>query len=281
MFDQLDRCTSEIVERGYSVVKIPDPLLALFHRIAEQHSLIDDREKIKFSFPSLGDGFLPFGLEYAENNPDHPDLCDRFCYFRKYHETHAESGFANHDFYKAVSEYEHEISRFAPTILEAVCGRFDAQPPKAPGTDSYIQICSYSNRYREKSVDRQYLMDPHVDGQLLTFIAHTEQGLTIRQPNDEYSLVNFNDDELFVMAGELLEIASDGAIPGISHAVSSVGEGKSRLSVMYFLNPDFKAPDFRTFGSGRSINFLEIANIIHQRFGNPVYDTTSVIDGGK
>jgi isopenicillin N synthase-like dioxygenase len=114
-------------------------------------------------------------------------------------------------------------------------------------------------------------MDPHVDVQLLTFIAHTEQGLAVRDSDGSFRIVHFLPGELFVMAGELLEAASDGEITGVRHAVKEANSGAARLSIMYFLNPDFTKAPYPSFVSRRPVDFLKLANVIHQRFGNPVY----------
>jgi 2OG-Fe(II) oxygenase superfamily len=129
--------------------------------------------------------------------------------------------------------------------------------------------------YRATAPGREYLMDPHVDGQLLTFIAHNEQGLAIKDAQGAHQVVNFGPDEIFVMAGALLEAASDGEIRGVSHAVTEVKQGAPRQSVMYFLNPEFSAAPYRSFVHQQPVNFLALANIIHQRFGNTIYHVSA------
>jgi isopenicillin N synthase-like dioxygenase len=117
---------------------------------------------------------------------------------------------------------------------------------------------------------RPYMMDPHIDGQLLTFIAQTEQGLMVGEP-DSLSPVAFSSSDLFIMAGKLLEFATDGEIKGLLHAVGHHAGASDRLSLMYFQNPSFTEPPYPSLRTGRPIDFFSIADDIHTSYGNPSY----------
>lgn len=267
---RITNAVEQILQRGYAVFPMPDTLRQSFMSVPEALSRIDDEMKIEFSFPSKLDGFLPFGQEHAENNPDHPDLCERFCYFQKFRHERARHPMASTTFYQAIEAYERDMALLSEQMLAALFGRLGAQPPASPGEDSYIQLCRYGAEYTAMGQDRDYLMDPHIDGQLLTFIAQTEQGLMVGEPG-ELSRVAFSSSELFVMAGTLLELATDGEIKGILHAVGRHGGDTGRLSLMYFHNPCFAAPPYPSLRSGTPIDFFAVANEIHKSYGNPSY----------
>ena len=259
-----------ILHQGYAVFPMPEKLRVSFEGIPVALAEISPDAKESFSFPSLLDGFLPFGSEHAENNPDHPDLCERFCYFRKNRDEHARYRTASTPFYISIAEYEEGIALLSEVVLSAVFDRLGGQAPKAPGTDSYVQLCRYSAEYAAMGKDRPYLMDPHIDGQLLTFIAQTEQGLMVEKQS-RFEPIRFSSGEIFVMAGKLLEIATDGEVKGVLHAVARGESRNPRLAVIYFQNPCFEVGPYASLRSGRSIDFFAEANDIHRSYGNPSY----------
>lgn len=259
-----------LVKRGYAVFPMPPALRDAFRHIPAALAKISEHERQQFTFPEQLDGFLPFGSEHAANNPDHPDLCERFCYFRKYRAQHALYSTASTPFYRVVTAYEQAIAELSNVVLEALFARLGGTAPTAPGDDSYIQICRYTAEYSASDRQREYRMDPHIDGQLLTFIAQTEQGLMVGD-TQRMQPVHFASDEIFVMAGKLLEIATDNEVQGVLHAVACDEAIEPRLSVMYFQNPCFQAPPYTSLRHGSSIDFYAVADAIHQSYGNPSY----------
>jgi isopenicillin N synthase-like dioxygenase len=265
-----ENAVDAILQQGYAVFPMQEVLRTSFEQISPALSAISLEEKKSFSFPSRLDGFLPFGQEHAENNPDHPDLCERYCYFRKNRKEHEQHPASSTPFYKLIANYEQNIASLSQVMLSRIFDRLGGTMPEAPGPDSYIQICNYSPEYDAMGRNRSYLMDPHIDGQLLTFIAQTEQGLMVEN-RPEMKLVCFSPTEMFVMAGKLLEEATDGEIKGLRHGVIRHKSRNHRLSAIYFQNPSFDAKPYRSLRHGRSIDFLAVANDIHRSYGNPSY----------
>jgi len=268
--NNINNVVDGILDQGYAVFPMPENLTVSFERIPGALAAISTEEKQSFSFPSRLDGFLPFGQEHAENNPDLPDLCERFCYFRKNRNEHKQYPTSSTTFYNLIAEYEQDISLLSGVVLSEVFDRLGGQMPEAPGVDSYIQLCNYSSEYAAMGKGRSYLMDPHIDGQLLTFIAQTEQGLMVDN-NSGMEPICFSSREMFVMAGKLLEMATDEEIKGLLHGVTRNQSGNPRLSVIYFQNPCFEAKPYVSLRSGRSIDFRAVADDIHRSYGNPSY----------
>ncbi|WP_077444176.1 2OG-Fe(II) oxygenase family protein [Rhodanobacter sp. C05] len=268
--NEISRVVDGLLENGYAVFSMPPTLREAFRLIPAGLAEISEDEKQQFCFPEQLDGFLPFGSEYAANNPGHPDLCERFCYFQKYRALHARYPTASTSFYRAIVAYEQAAAALSNVVLDAVFARLGGTAPKAPGDDSYIQVCRYNLEYSAAERQREYRMDPHVDSQLLTFIAQTDQGLMVGD-HQRLQHINFAPDEIFVMAGKLLELATDNEIRSVLHAVSCDEAIEPRLSIMYFQNPCFRAPPYASLRHGSSIDFYAVADVIHQSFGNPSY----------
>ena len=268
--NNIENVINGILERGYAIFPMPENLRTSFEQVPAALAEVSPEHKQSFSFPSTLDGFLPFGQEHAENNPDHPDLCERYCYFRKNRKKHEQYPTSSTPFYNLIADYEQNVSSLSEVVLSAVFDRLGGKVPEAPGADSYIQLCNYSSDYDTLLKGRSYLMDPHIDGQLLTFIAQTEQGLMV-EGSTGMELVCFSSSDLFVMAGKLLEVATDGEIKGLLHGVVRHESRNPRLSVIYFQNPCFEAKPYPSLRAGRSIDFLSVANDIHRSYGNPSY----------
>lgn len=268
--DDIDTAVSDIIRQGYAVMPMPADLRQAFTAVPSEVARLSDSDKAAFSFPSQLDGFLPFGSEHAEGKPDHPDLCERFCYFRKNMSVHLQHTIAAGPFYQAVVAYEEAAAALTTTLLDALFSRLGGTAPKAPGGDSYVQLCRYLPEYSGLAGSRAFLMDPHIDGQLLTLISQTEQGLNVGALEDMRP-VHFNADEVFVMAGQLLELATDGEVKGVLHGVSRGQWAEPRTSLIYFQNPCFDAGSYPSLRHRKDIDFYAVANAIHTSYGNPSY----------
>lgn len=261
---------ADVVTQGYATIPMPDDLKSNFKELVDRYARLAEGDKRDFEYPGLCDGFLPFGSEHAQNNPGHPDLCERFCYWRKNGNVHAKSALAASSFYKAVAYYESSMAKLGHEIFAETC-RLIGSEARPPGLlDSYLQLCHYDSNKGDGHVGREFRMDPHVDGQLITFIAETEQGLLIEE-DGQFRPIKIGGDQLFVMPGRLIEILSDGRIKGVNHGVATPS-GVSRISLMYFMNPDFGGGKVRSLVENQEIDFLAIANEIHNSFGNPSYE---------
>ena len=266
----IEEATAGLLQQSYAIVPLPADLRRIFAQIPAAHAAIPAELKRTFSFPERLDGFLPFGAEHAQDNPDHPDLCERYCYFRKYRDAHGSHAMAMTTFYELIDAYERGIAALSVEVLDALFARLGAPAPQAPGAESYIQVCHYDAEHSAKGRERRYLMDPHHDGQLLTFIVQSEHGLMVGD-EDHMEYLRFSPTQLFVMAGKLLELATDQEVKGVLHAVGRNPTNAARLSIMYFQNPSFEGSSYASLRTGSSIDFLAVANQIHQSYGLPAY----------
>jgi hypothetical protein len=258
-----DRCSKELIDQGYSILTIPVHLQQDFWGAIELYSSIPNPCKDAFSYPDKTDGFMPFGMEYA-NSTNNVDLCERFCYRDKYRSDHRYHSFSDHQFYRHVVGFESGISAIAEQILENIMQKFSVAEPIEIRSSSYLQFCSYNKEYRKN--DREYLQDRHEDGHLITFVKASRDGLVIF-PDGERQRVKLADDEIIVFTGSLLTELSDGKIPYMDHAVLNPAVHVERSSIVYFVIPELKRK-YTSFIERRNLDLEKIANKNHESFGN-------------
>lgn len=258
-----DECSQELIDRGYSILALPVHLQKDFWKAVELYPTIDPASKQAFSYPDKTDGFMPFGMEYA-NSTNNVDLCERFCYRDRYRAEHRDHAFADHQFYRHVVDYESGISAIAERVLASVLGQFEVPEPIETRGSSYLQFCAYNKEYRKD--DREYLQDRHEDGHLITFVKATRDGLVIF-PHGQRQRVTLADDEIIVFTGSLLTEMSDGRIPYMDHAVLNPAVQVERSSLVYFVIPELKRK-YTSFIERRSLDLERIANANHESFGN-------------
>ncbi|RLS55825.1 MAG: 2OG-Fe(II) oxygenase [Planctomycetota bacterium] len=192
------------------------------------------------------------------------DLCERYCYRHKYRMDHLQHSFSDSRLYQETTCYESGISAIAERLLEAICVAFHAECRIPIRDNSYLQFCAYADQYRRE--DREYLQDRHEDGNLLTLVKASHEGLVIF-PRGVPHKVDILEDEAIVFTGSLLTVLSGGRIPFMDHAVRNPPKSVSRSSLVYFVLPDLKVPYARL--TDRSPVHLEaLANQLHQGFGN-------------
>jgi isopenicillin N synthase-like dioxygenase len=266
----IEKAASEIRRVGYTVMPMTEALNCAFSRLPAAFADVPRKAKETFSFPDRLDGFQPFGEEHSENSPDQPDLCERFCYFRRFQAEHRRHELHASEFYRAVDDFEAAASQLSAEVLEALFDQLGGSPPQAPGEDSYIQICRYGAEYAALGKARDFLQDPHIDGQLLTLIAQTDPGLLVGERAD-LEPVPFGRSEVFIMAGKLLELATDGEIGAVLHGVARSAAKRDRISVIYFQNPAFDVAPFQSLRTGTPLDLAQIAETIHQSYGLPAY----------
>jgi isopenicillin N synthase-like dioxygenase len=156
--------------------------------------------------------------------------------------------------------------------MEAISSAFNTVDSIAIRDSSYMQFCSYAPRFRR--IDREYLQDRHEDGNLITLVKASSEGL-ILFPDGLPQKVSTVDDEIVVFTGSLLSILSDGRIPTMDHAVVNPTANTGRSSLVYFALPDLQRT-YTSFVCGNGINLETTANELHRGFGNqPFRDTAS------
>ena len=260
---EYSECARNLITNGYSVLKISDCLRKQFGLMVSAFTGIDPRIKAVFSFPDRTDGFLPFGMERSSTT-SRVDLCERFCFRQKYRLDHAIHPFSLSATYAAALACEALLSSIAEHLMDAISNEFDAINSFDIRDSSYLQFCSYSPQYRR--MDREFLQDRHEDGNLITLVKATSDGL-ILYPKGSPMELSMAEDEIIAFTGSLLSILSDGRIPTMDHAVRNPSPNTARSSLVYFVLPDLRRA-YRSFVHGKDIDLEPIANELHRGFGN-------------
>lgn len=269
-------CARALILDGYCTIAVPALLTREFWRIVKCHADIPLIDKESFSFPSNTDGFLPYGMEYARSTK-RVDLCERFCYRHKHRLAHSVYSFSRSPMYEAVVQCETALWEIAGQVLNAVIAICDSLETLAIRDNSYLQLCSYDMRYRRK--DREYLQDRHEDGNLITLVKASCDGLVIF-PDEKPRKVELADNEIIIFTGSLLTTLSDGRIPYMDHAVLSPPQDQLRTSLVYFVLPELNRI-YKTFKAGKYIDLEVLANELHESFGNRPFADNYVRDGRR
>ncbi len=263
MMSDIKICSESVIRTGFGILSLDQGLVQSYNEIIHQYSSIGTAMKQAFSFAEETDGFFPFGAEYSQHE-DHPDLCERFCYWPAHAARRAHHEVVNTPFYTAAQEYEVKISALSTLLMDSICDEFGAPPLDALRSSSYLQLCVYGAQ--TSSPDRQFAQDPHEDGHLLSFIKPNEDGLVLVR-GSSLEPVRLLKNEVAVLAGSLLTDLSDSAIPAAYHAVLASERPAGRSSLIYFVNPD---PEQVLTGFRRKqpIHLGHVTNARHVSFGN-------------
>ncbi|MQB16183.1 2OG-Fe(II) oxygenase [Pseudomonas lactis] len=260
---QFKACCESIARSGFGILQIPDAMLQDYKKIIDGYSAIPQAIKDEFSFAQDTDGFFPFGAEYSLAE-DHPDLCERFCYWPAHASKRTAFEFTRSTFVAAVGSYERQMSELAQGVMDGICAEFGVQSLAPFRSASYIQLCVYGPQAKDSS--RKYAQDPHEDGHMLSFIKPTREGLVLMKGRS-LEPVRLLENEVAVLAGSLLTELSDHAVPAAYHAVLAPSKPVARSSLIYFANPN---PDqlLTTFYRQKPIDLGSTVNARHTGFGN-------------
>lgn len=260
---QIKACCDSIARSGFGSLQISDAMLRDYKKIVDGYSAISQATKSSFSFLRDTDGFFPFGAEYS-GIEDHPDLCERFCYWPAHASKRMGLEFTQCDFFAAVISFERQISELAQELMDGICGEFGVSPLAPFRSASYVQLCVYGAQSR--SSERQFAQDPHEDGHMLSFIKPTREGLVLVK-GASLEPVRLLESEIAVLAGSLLTELSDHAIPAAYHAVLAPQKPVARSSLIYFANP---TPEqlLTSFFRKQPIDLTRAVNARHIGFGN-------------
>lgn len=97
------------------------------------------------------------------------------------------------------------------------------------------------NYSRPEELDRDFLLDEHEDGHLVTLVNASADGLEIKVGEDWHPL-SPKAGHVLVMPGSLLSLMTGGALQPLYHRVRNLRAPAERLSVMIFVNPDLTRP---------------------------------------
>ena len=211
----LKNCCESIVKSGFGIIEMPPSMLEAFRRVTTEFAHVDAIDKASFSFPLDTDGFLQFGYEYAKLD-EHPDLCERFCYWHAHSINRQHHTFTASRFMEAIRSYETKIHVLAQELMNAISEEFDSKSLSSIRTSSYLQLCAYARSIPRN--DRKFAQDPHEDGHLISFIKPDREGLVLVR-GESLEPVRLLENEIAVLAGSLLTDLSDQAIPAAYHAV--------------------------------------------------------------
>lgn len=261
--NQIKKCCESIARSGFGTLQISDAMLQDYKNIVDGYSAISQMTKESFSFAPDTDGFFPFGAEYS-GIEDHPDLCERFCYWPAHASKRIAFEFTRSTFFTAVESFERQISELAQELMDGICVEFGVSSLAPFRSASYVQLCVYSAQ--PTSCIRQFAQDPHEDGHMLSFIKPTREGLVLVR-GGSLEPVRLLESEIAVLAGSLLTELSDHAIPAAYHAVLAPLKPVARSSLIYFANP---SPErlLTSFFRRQSIDLNSAVNARHIGFGN-------------
>jgi isopenicillin N synthase-like dioxygenase len=96
--------------------------------------------------------------------------------------------------------------------------------------------------YRPSAHTRDLLQARHEDANLFTLVHAIEPGLEIEDREGGYHLVRLDPGQLLLMPGELLALFTGHRIKPLYHRVRNHPELETRLSVMFFVNPNVDEP---------------------------------------
>jgi isopenicillin N synthase-like dioxygenase len=235
----------DIIDRGYALVRLDDQDAAtLASALDEARAFFRQPEQFKLSHASddRNYGYRPFGIEYSIT-PDRPDVNECFTLWSD-----------RLDLIPAADEIEPLTTSFQQwrdvlvplvhdTITE-VARQYGA--PSCPDFEaaSYIQI----NYCLPAPAERDLLQDKHEDGHMVTVLHATAPGLEA-YIDDEATPVLPAANEVLIMPGSVLTALTGGKVAPLYHQVRNHGLD-DRQSLMYFVNPEIKAPLYAWVESG-------------------------------
>ncbi|RFD33221.1 2OG-Fe(II) oxygenase [Pseudomonas sp. GL93] len=260
---QIKKCCASIARSGFGTLQIPEAMLRDYKQIVDGYSAISQATKASFSFSQDTDGFFPFGAEYSSVE-NHPDLCERFCYWPAHASKRIGFEFTRSVFFATVDIFERQISELAQELMDGICSEFGV-PSLAPfRSASYVQLCVY--HAQAARTGRRFAQDPHEDGHMLSFIKPSREGLVLVKGRS-LEPVRLLENEIAVLAGSLLTELSDYAIPAAYHAVLTPPRPVERSSLIYFANP---TPEqvLTSFFRRQPIDLSGAVNARHTGFGN-------------
>ena len=121
--------------------------------------------------------------------------------------------------------------------------------------------CNYYPPRKSALSNKDYGIAPHTDyGCLTILLTDSNPGLEIKNPSNEWELVNPKEDEVIVNFGDMLEFWSGEKIKATPHRV--YGNNNERFSIPFFFNPQFDTI------------ISEKDNIIAGEYLSKKYDTT-------
>jgi isopenicillin N synthase-like dioxygenase len=135
------------------------------------------------------------------------------------------------DFVHHVSEAFLDAARFGTDLLRRVLA--SRQPSRSAPALTFDAPCS---SFRLLRYDPEPPGGEHLDYELLTMVASDAPGLEVRDVDGRWRRPEAGPDDLVLIAGDLLEAVTGGAVGAALHRVTAEG---TRHSAVVFVAPDF------------------------------------------
>jgi isopenicillin N synthase-like dioxygenase len=233
----MENIFSDLSGKGYSIVKVNTAFAGKLKEVFNEGRKFFDRpddEKFSCSNEKALEGYRRLGAEYSLTE-DRRDLCETFSVWAGDLQRQVSDEWKKDSkYYKALIDIFSEYNKLVSGIFEEIRKNLK---PDAPilnfETDSYLQM----NYYQPVKHTRDFLQDEHEDGHLLTVVTATAKGIEIKT-GGEYIAPEIGPDELMIMPGLILSLLTGNKIKALYHRVRNVPNTDTRISLMYFVNPN-------------------------------------------
>jgi isopenicillin N synthase-like dioxygenase len=131
---------------------------------------------------------------------------------------------------------------------------------------SCLQVSNYG-----RPDGRGSLILPHTDSHVITLVCPDQPGLEI-EVDGVMQDIWAAPDEMFVLAGELLELMTGGEVRACRHQVSQRDLPEGRTAVLYFVNTPFagEVPPYLLTNANRGVDVAAAAVAYCTRFGQEI-----------
>jgi isopenicillin N synthase-like dioxygenase len=185
--------------------------------------------------PELVSGHRGIGVEYS-TTPERPDLMESLSLSIRALREMAPRAPAGSVLHASMCEVARELEGVATEILCALRHHY-------LGRDESIFRCDHASFlqmsfYRPSAHARALLQDRHEDANLFTLVHALEPGLEIEDRGGSARPVHLQPGQLLLMPGELLALFTGRRIKPLYHRVRNHPDVDTRLSVMFFVNPN-------------------------------------------
>lgn len=234
--------SASILKDGYALIHAEAGMVGALDRIFDSADKFFARkpdEKARYARPDILEGYRDVGAE--RSGPlKRPDLNESYSLvLGNMARGDTASWQVTNPLHRALRSAAPRYAALVDAILEDLRCEINPQGDRVSSVDlSYLQL----NYYRPHDEKRDFLMDVHEDGHLLTVVTSRQPGLEA-EIGGRFEAINFQKDELLVMPGSILTLMTGGRVKPLPHRVRNVPGVKLRASLMYFGNaPVIGAP---------------------------------------
>lgn len=166
----------------------------------------------------------------------------------------------------ALVTWQRMAARITAEILDGLASNYDYRAAWRFEPTSCLQVSNYG-----RPDVRDSLITPHTDSHVITLVCPDQPGLEIevdRVMQDTWAAP----DEMFVLAGDLMELMTGGEVRACRHQVSYRALPAGRTSVLYFVNTPFEGevPPYVLTDANRDVDVAAAAFAYCTRFGQKI-----------